>query len=265
MNVHQRAVAAIVAACVCGQVLPSAASEVSRRFDWTGVHIGGHLGSLSNTGGVTQLPMNPNAQAYFDSNVISPNPIDGDRSTAFGAQLGYDYQTGPVVFGVEADVSFTRIAGASSDEKPFVLSTTVQSTADRKLDGFATLRARLGVMPFERTLIYATGGFALGRATLANTLTIYNFTHTPICGAATGLCAAGNTSKWLTGWSLGGGLEQAFADNWSVKIEGLYYDLGTLTRPYDDPTAPPGNYALFGASATFKGSVVRVSLNYRFD
>jgi outer membrane immunogenic protein len=259
------AVATLVAILIVSQMQPGTAGETQHPFSWTGPHIGGHGGLILNNSGVTQMPTNANAQFYFYSNLIVPNPIGSGRSAMFGAQLGYNYQMDRVVVGFEADGSYTNITGANANEFPYALSTSVGTTADRDLDKFATLRVRVGVTPFERTLLYATGGLALGHASLSNTFTIYDVTHTQLCGAATGLCAAGITNKWLTGWVLGGGIEQAIAHNWTIKIEGLHYNLGTLTNKYDDPTAPLGNYASFSSSADFKGSILRFGLNYRFD
>jgi outer membrane immunogenic protein len=207
---HRLALAVLIATSVCGHARPGAAGEPSRPLQWTGFYVGGHIGSLWNSGGVTQEPFNANANFYFIGNVISRTPIGEDRGIMGGAQIGYNSQTGWLVYGAEADLSAAQIDGSNARSEPFALGVIVDTTAERKLSAFATLRGRLGVMPFERVLLYATGGLALGRATLANSFTLMQG-GAPICGAATGECASASTSTWLTGWTLGGGVEQAGA------------------------------------------------------
>lgn len=257
------ALAALIAASVCGHAHPGTAGEIPRPLQWNGFYVGGHFGGLWNSGGVTQEPLNGVADFYFIGNVISPAPIGGDKGIMGGAQIGYNSQTGWLVYGAEADLSAVQIGGSNARSEPFWLGLIIDTTAERKLSAFAMLRGRLGVMPLERVLLYATGGLAWGRATLANSFTLMQG-GVPICAAATGECASASTSTWLTGWTLGGGLELAIDNNWSVKFEGLYYDLGTLRHTYDEPAAGNNN-AIFGASADFKGSIARFGVNYRFN
>jgi outer membrane immunogenic protein len=64
-----------------------------------------------------------------------------------------------------------------------------------------------------------------------------------------------------SGWTLGGGAEYVFAPHWSTKAEYLYYDLGTLTQKLLDPKLPATGWQ---QSVDFKGSIVRVGLNFKF-
>jgi outer membrane immunogenic protein len=126
-------------------------------------------------------------------------------------------------------------------------------TANEKLDWFGTVRGRVGVT-FDRALLYATGGLAYGHATLSTALT-------RTTGCAGNNCQNGSTADTKFGWTVGGGLEWAFANNWSVKGEYLYYDLGSLSHTMVDPAFP----AVFNASASLRGSVARAGLNYKFN
>ena len=108
------------------------------------------------------------------------------------------------------------------------------------------MRARLGYA-IDRTLIYITGGLAYGGLN-TNPLT-------------------GNTTS-NTGWTLGGGVEYAFTNNWTAKIEGLYVDTGEgrQTRTYTNVTGavlPVGNYTAT-TNGSGGGGVVRVGVNYKF-
>jgi outer membrane immunogenic protein len=74
----------------------------------------------------------------------------------------------------------------------------------------------------------------------------------------------------VLGWTAGGGSELAIADNWSVKAEYLFADLGNDKKRFATPaaftaTAPPGVPAGFGNVSTRRtDNIVRVGLNYKF-
>ncbi len=138
--------------------------------------------------------------------------LDDDGGFVGGAQAGYNYQIGSFVVGLEGDIQYADFGG-----EDIVLSDG--SVVDfNNSDWFGTVRARAGVA-FDRALIYATGGFAF--------------------------------ADDATGWTVGGGLEYAFTDNLSAKIEGLYVNLDQ-----DDNFLGVDNDAEFG--------VVRAGLNFRF-
>ena len=111
------------------------------------------------------------------------------------------------------------------------------------LTAIGTLRARLG-FAIDRTLIYATGGLAYGRVenTFADT---------------TGVGDYASNSSWKTGWTLGGGVEYAFTNNWTAKVEALYFDLGsqTVTSADFDPYVKKFDNT---------GWTVRAGINYKF-
>jgi outer membrane immunogenic protein len=138
--------------------------------------------------------------------------LDDDGGFVGGAQVGYNYQIGSFVVGLEVDIQYADFGG-----EDIVLSDG--SVVDfNNSDWFGTVRARAGVA-FDRALIYATGGFAF--------------------------------ADDATGWTVGGGLEYAFTDNLSAKVEGLYVNLDQ-----DDNFLGIDNDAEFG--------VVRAGLNFRF-
>ena len=67
----------------------------------------------------------------------------------------------------------------------------------------------------------------------------------------------GSFSETKVGWTVGGGLEYAFIDNWTAKLEYLYVDLGKATC----------NAACSGGNpfdVTFKTNIVRGGVNYKF-
>ena len=122
-----------------------------------------------------------------------------------GGQIGYNYQLGQVVLGVEADFQ-----GADLKAGPSFAGLGIVS--EGKTEWFGTVRGRVG-FAFDRFLPYVTGGLAYGsvKTTLAPGVTI------------NGLNSDDNTH---TGWTVGGGVEYAITNNLVAGVEYLYVDLG---------------------------------------
>ena len=78
--------------------------------------------------------------------------------------------------------------------------------------------------------------------------------------------APARSESWRAGWAVGGGGEYRFASNWSVKLEYLYYDLGSEKYTIFNPLFPftPGPARGFDSTADFTGHIARVGLNYKF-
>ncbi len=169
-----------------------------------------------------------------------------------GLELGYNYQLGSWLAGIEADVNYSAIKGSDTIDAgpvgPYAASTT---TVEHKMDWFGTARVRFGYIPWEPLLIYATGGLAVGHvkdtAEIAFPSLVQDY--------------SGSSSKTKFGWTAGAGVEWAFLGSWTVKAEYLYYDLGDNTVDIAVVTGPVAT-----ASATFpaKGSIGRLGVNYRF-
>ena len=87
----------------------------------------------------------------------------------------------------------------------------------------------------------------------------YSTTNNPGDTAA----GASSSSKTLAGWIVGGGVEWAFAQNWTVKAEYLYADFGSVSTSAN-VNSTFANPNLFSSSADFKANIVRAGLNYKF-
>ena len=96
-----------------------------------------------------------------------------------------------------------------------------------RLDWFGTLRARLGVTVAPTFLLYATGGLAYGGVRL-NTLVNQQVTNSLVPPSF----ASASNSSTRVGWTIGVGGEYAFSQNWSAKVEYLYYDLGRAAQNF---------------------------------
>jgi len=151
-----------------------------------------------------------------------------------GGQVGYNWQFGQFVYGVEADVDWTDIHGNSLVNGAVGCAVNVCSTKNTFL---STARGRLGYA-VDRWMPYLTGGLAVGNIR----------TSTPF---TTGV------DQTNAGWTIGAGLEFALVANWTAKVEYLYVDLGN-TSCGGACGFPLGN------NVDFTTNVVRGGLNFRF-
>jgi outer membrane immunogenic protein len=264
---------AVVAVAAMVLAAPSRAADLSPAapaykalpvapYDWTGFYLGAHggWGRLDSADGIVAADA-PSAAILASLGVPSSLPL-GTSGAVAGGQIGYNRQFGRSwLAGIETDLSWTDLAGTATAASPVQPNRIY--TANAKLDWFGTLRGRIGMLPAERLLLYATGGLAYGHAQLSTNLTTFNGAAI-ICVVPPGganNCEAGSTSTLMLGWTIGGGAEWVFARGWSVKAEYLYYDLGTLSHSMTDANFP----SVFNASADVKGSIVRAGINFKFD
>jgi outer membrane immunogenic protein len=149
-----------------------------------------------------------------------------------GGTLGYNWQTGNLVFGIEADAAWSDV-GATVGIPGLV------SVSD-KIRDMGSVRGRIGYA-FDSVLIYGTGGYAWADNRLSATL----------------LGASISDSHFLSGWTAGAGVEVMFAPKWSVKAEYLYRSFDSQT--YFAAALPPGV-----ATGKLNLNSVQVGVNYHF-
>ena len=168
------------------------------------------------------------------------NPVLGNASTGtfnlsgglVGATVGANVQADAFVFGVEGDIDGSWLDGKSSTG----LCTAV--TCETRNTWLATVRARVGYAA-DRILFYGTGGGAIGNI-------------------QAGL--NGNFDKSTKGgWAAGAGVEAAFTDNLTGRIEYLFVQL------QNGACSTPGNCGIpAGDTVKFSTSMIRVGLDYKF-
>lgn len=221
------------------------APAVAAVYSWTGPYIGTNLGYSwgrgATDGTYTQGSLAP-------ANIVV-TPISGRADVngfIGGGQLGYNWQFGSWVTGLEGDIQFSNERASGLVACPVGAVGCVGSTftRDYKLDWFGTARGRIGFLPAERILLYATGGLAYGNFTGSSWTLPMNI---------------GTWSSLKAGWTVGAGVEAALGYNWSVKFEYLYMDLGNVG----------GSSAINGLNrwvfnTKFTDSIARVGLNYKF-
>ena len=180
-------------------------------YNWTGFYIGAHVGGAwSDTDWF---------YACCATNLLIAAPCGlaqgghSGSSWLAGGQVGFNYQVGRFVWGIEADFSATDIKGSNLD-----VAFPTQEFLHSRTDFIGTVAPRVGVA-WDRVLLYAKGGVAWAHDD-------YSATLTPNFGPLAGFeFQTGDATRW--GWMVGVGIEYAFAQNWSVKAEYNYMDFGT--------------------------------------
>ncbi len=246
-------------------------------FTWTGFYVGlnaGYSWSANNNVGLPSLDTNPVIPANFgvlsqQVNSAYPTAMTSSANGFLGGgQIGYNWQFGAMVAGLEADIHASTAKATSSSW----LQNTVWfgvggfapygggGTVSRSLDWLGTVRGRLGFSVAPTFLLYATGGLAYGGTKLSYT----SFSHTSFGGIMLGAASSSTTS---VGYTVGAGAEWAFNNNWSIKAEYLYYDLGRQSVSNFSCLTPgaPGNCSLATATVRNNGHIVRTGVNYRFN
>jgi outer membrane immunogenic protein len=219
---------------------------VDPAYNWTGFYVGLNAGAASTDGSLTAVAQTP----FFSENRFT----DTFRKTGFigGGQIGYNYQSGMSVFGVEADATWLDVKSTTNTgTDPFFFGKVGSASISSSIDWLVTARARAGIAATPALLVYVTGGLAVAGVNVR----YQNNNFTPA------LLVSKSDTKY--GWTAGFGAEYALGANWSVKAEYLRVMLG-------DTTANVPNDQFFGPGSTGSLKVsqnidlIRAGLNYKF-
>ncbi len=201
-------------------------------FTWTGFYVGLNAGAAirQNNWGVNFVP----GAAFFGV----PNNNNNVGFTG-GAQIGYNWQMSAFVFGLEADLNYLSAQNAAS---AWWLGGANNSSGGL----LGTVRGRLG-LALDRWMVYATGGFAYGNA-------YYNSWYPFAAGGFWNQTSSG----MKIGYTVGGGVEYALSDAWSIKAEYLFTD---IRRNNDN------NFGFAPAywNRSTQNHIVRAGVNYHFN
>ncbi|MBI1204503.1 MAG: outer membrane beta-barrel protein [Rhodopseudomonas sp.] len=185
-------------------------------YNWTGfyagVNVGYGFGKSDWSGTVTNGSTSP-------------------KGALAGGTLGYNLQTGSLVWGLEADIDYSWAKGSDSS------GTGGCTSCETKNSWLGTARGRIGYAAWDRWLPFITGGAAFGDVKMA-----------PSSGVS--------ESETKFGWTVGGGVEYALQANWTAKVEYLYADLGNANCSAAACTT--------STDVSYKTNIVRAGLNYRF-
>jgi outer membrane immunogenic protein len=215
-------------------------------FSWTGFYIGGHVGW---GWGDTDSTVLEATNTFFPQGTVNPSSFDGLLG---GGQIGFNYQTGQFVFGVEAEGTWGSLAGDSVHTAVLLANREARTHIDGQW--MVTLAGRFGVA-VGTSLFYVKGGAAwadLGATT--NSINTLN--------GAIGQTVSGSETR--SGWIIGGGLEHSFGGNWSAKIEYNFLDFGTSTVTRSGTNFLTGLPVSVQRDADTQIQVVKFGINYRF-
>ncbi len=202
-------------------------------FDWSGPYLGGHIGYLWGRTRVT------------DDGVLTEAGAD-TNGVIGGVLAGYNWQTGPLVFGLEGDFGWTHAQGTGSSPPPpppAPVTTTITTRAPNHytVNWTSHVRGRVGYA-FGNWLVFAAGGLALSDLDFQE-------------GAVTTTTVSSSGGRYY-GWSAGGGVEWAVTHNLLARIEYAYDDFGH--KDYTGVTGDTYRVSLTGQS-------LRFALSWRFD
>jgi outer membrane immunogenic protein len=208
---------------------------------WTGFYMGGNVG-YGWTNSSSNYTLTGNALSTDPTFVGPSQTINGANG---GFELGYNWQIGNFLVGVEGDIQ------GSSQDQTFsnACGPSCAIGQSTTLDWFSTFRGRAG-FALKDVLFYGTGGI--------------NWTHSQ--NQFTGMFAGVTTpiatfSHESVGWTAGGGIEWMFWYGWSAKVEYLY--LGNTATSFTAPIfVPSGGTILSNANAS--DNIVRAGVNYHF-
>jgi outer membrane immunogenic protein len=217
-------IAAIAAATFCATSalaadLPTKAPAIAApvpMLNWTGFYIGIEGGGAWGT-----------SRHDFPGGFGTHSPFDVSGGL-FGGTVGYNWQAGNFLLGLEGDLSWASSKGSTVGVTP-----CTGGPCTSNLTWLGTARGRAGYV-FGMWMPYVTGGLASGNLDTCENLTCSSDTH--------------------TGWTIGGGIEARFMGNWSAKAEYLYADLGSHNA----------YFFIAQHTATLTENIVRFGLNYKF-
>lgn len=186
---------------------------------WQGLYAGIHAGLA--TGDV-------------DSTSFAFPTSVGVTGGLYGGQIGYNWQKGATVYGLEASWSGSNVEGSSQCGILF--------TCSREVNWLATVTGKAG-WAMGRNLLYGYGGVAWAHMTATDNL--LGFT---ISGSDTHV-----------GWTAGFGLEHALSNRLSFKIEYAHVDLGDETHILGSggPAIP--------VNVDANLDVIRLGVNYKLN
>jgi outer membrane immunogenic protein len=188
-----------------------AAPAVVQVYNWTGFYIG-----VSGGGAFGSSAWDRTGSRNIDGGLVS-------------GTIGYNWQFGQTVAGLEGDMGWAGISGSTTTNCPLGCKTN-----DTWL---STVRGRLGYAA-DRFMPYVTAGGAFGDIR----------TSTP------GFSSGENR----VGWTVGGGLEAALTGHWTGKVEYLYVDLGSFNCGLNCGAG------LTTDNVSFHTNVLRAGVNYKF-
>jgi outer membrane immunogenic protein len=259
--------------------------------NWTGLYVGGNVGGAwsnnnwffpsDSINSVAQEPTGtpfqpnllmipPSGQSTdqvvaasiarnYGSPTVGPFNVSSGSNTAssflVGAQLGYNYQLGNWVLGVEGEASWANLKGSNVDPN-------FSMTNHTDTDFIGVLAGRFGYA-WDRVLLYGKAGGAWAH----DNYSVYTNSSFTVGSGPTAVTQTSGTmvdaaSVNRFGYMLGAGVEYALSPQWSVKAEYQYLDFGTQRTTLTPTTTVVSPIDM---DITQRIQVAKVGINYKLD
>jgi outer membrane immunogenic protein len=260
---------------------PLRAPPVAPAFSWTGCYFGGYVGGAWSDRDATFSDLGNSTFRAYSGGIVAGRvegahswDVGQDSSFIGGGTVGCNWQPvgSPFVLGVEGEVGYMKLEGSSFD--PLISATLplggARNTPDvlgsaKVGDWYGMITGRLGYT-WGRTMIYVKGGAAF----VPVRASVLDQCNTTATGCGNWLISTSASTDTITTATLGGGVEWAFADNWSIKGEYMFIGLGDnhSLSSCGSAIAPAGNVVGGGPfcfNHEFSGiHTAKIGLNYRF-
>lgn len=205
--------------------------------DWAGLHLGIFAGTAT-----AETDILGNRFTYDSSR--SRNEVDHNYSgNIFGGIIGYDFQDGPVVIGFEAEFAQTDL----ESKKVFNSDNDIDEVS---MNWYALAAARLGIAAHS-TLFYGKAGLAWAEfSNRGGDMDASGFDEED----------AHDSTNILPGVAWGGGIEHAFTNRLSMRVEYLRMSFEGYTEANADPAVPQQKYKVDNGPV----ETIKIGLSYRF-
>ncbi len=247
---------------LCGvfATIASSAFAEENPIDWTGSYVGLFAGTYNANTKLTTVESNRSVYPTFGVGDFNSPNIDG---SIIGGELGFNHQSGQVVYGVSASLSHSNASstdwsidgccGSSPDDK-----------FTSKMQKMYTAEARIGYS-FNRFLISASGGLVSGQYSLTiqdDNIERDGTVHSNSTGR-------GSDSKFLKGFKTGISIDYALDEKWSVgtDIEWIRLNAENLDatgQSYSFAGTPNGVGTYIMSPQDLKSRIVTINLKYKF-
>jgi outer membrane immunogenic protein len=210
---------------------------------WQGFYIGAQVGYGSDPSALTPGALPPGFSQIF-TGTLAGMP----QGVTAGGRIGYDWQVGGVVWGLESDINW---ADFKRDGNEILFGGAGGVRWAENTNWWGSTNLRFGV-PFltNQALIYALGGTAYGNRTV------------DASGFVGPFSTQGSFGGSSVGWDAGGGLAAKISPASEVFIEGRWVDLGSVSGQLSPMT--PGVLYVAPASQKFDFAIGQVGYAYHF-
>ncbi len=238
------------------------AASLASTCAWCGFYVGGNAGYAWGRNNESSVFSTPAPFLDVDAAAVSTAGSPRLKADGFtgGLQAGYNWRSGAVLFGAEADFNAFNLRGSTSGTFPFPSTlpggpigpptSFFTAATSASSDWLFTARSRLG-WANDNWLLYGTGGLAVANVKVNQTI-----------GLLGGFAETASVSSTRVGWTVGAGVEYMVTRDWSVKGEYLYVDLGKVSTA--GVLTPAFAGITYTTTAHLTANIARIGANYHF-